>query len=151
MIVRRIEQSELSEALKLVLDVFMRFEAPDYSAEGINTFRGCIGDQDFINNLTMFCAFNNNKMTGVIATRNAGTHIALFFVDAEYHRQGIGRKLFQSVLENSTSDKLTVNSSPYAVKIYHHLGFAETNTELVVDGIRFTPMEYIKKKNNANS
>ncbi|MEI3367845.1 GNAT family N-acetyltransferase [Clostridium sp. CAG:265] len=36
-----------------------------------------------------------------MATRNHGTHIALFFVDGKYHRQGIGKKLFKTVLDNT--------------------------------------------------
>ncbi|WP_460645598.1 GNAT family N-acetyltransferase [Lacrimispora brassicae] len=37
---------------------------------------------------------------------------------------------------------MTVNSSPYAVEIYHKLGFVDTDTEQLVNGIRFIPMEY---------
>jgi len=36
---------------------------------------------------------------------------------------------------------MTVNSSPYAVPIYHKLGFKDTGSEQVVNGLRFTPME----------
>lgn len=146
MIIKRLEQSELNEALELVLNVFMRFEAPDYIDEGVKTFKNCIKDRDFINNLSLYCAFNNNQIVGVIATRNEGNHIALFFVDGKYHRQGIGKKLFQAILENSTSDEITVNSSPYAIEVYHHLGFIDTNTEQVTNGMRFTPMLYKKSE-----
>lgn len=68
----------------------------------------------------------NNSLVGVIATRINGNHIALFFVKGKYHRQGIGRRLLDRVVENCTSNIITVNSSPCAVKIYRHLGFAET-------------------------
>ena len=36
----------------------------------------------------------------------------------------------------------TVHSSPYAVEVYRHLGFAATGPEQTVNGLRFTPMEY---------
>lgn len=42
--IRKILPSEKATALDLVWRVFLEFEAPDYGAEGINTFR------DFINN-----------------------------------------------------------------------------------------------------
>lgn len=58
----------------------------------------------------------------------------------QYHRQGVGRSLFEYALQNSTADKITVNSSFYAVNFYHKLGFIDTNVEQVQDGIRFTPM-----------
>ncbi|MED9802346.1 MAG: GNAT family N-acetyltransferase [[Clostridium] innocuum] len=90
-------------------------------------------------------AYINKKLTGIIATRNNGSHIALFFVDGEYHRQGIGRRLFEAALKNSSSNELTVNASPYAMEIYHHLGFKDTKTEQTVMGIRFIPMIYRSK------
>ena len=59
--------------------------------------------------------------------------------------QGIGRTLFELALKNNTSGKMTVNSSPYAVEIYRHFGFVNTDVEQVTNGIRFTPMELIIK------
>lgn len=85
-------------------------------------------------------AFVQEELVGIIATRNEGTHIALFFVEGKYHRQGIGKRLCQTVQSVNNSNKMTVNSSPYAVPIYHKLGFKDTDTEQVVNGLRFTPM-----------
>ncbi len=144
MVIKKLAQSNLDEALELVLNVFMTYEAPDYSEEGINTFKNCIGDREFINNLTVYGAYDHNKILGVIATRNEGNHIALFFVDGKYHRQGIGKKLIKTVIENSTQNKITVHSSPYAVEVYHHLGFSDVTSEQLTDGIRYTPMVYTK-------
>ncbi|ENY8640112.1 TPA: GNAT family N-acetyltransferase [Clostridioides difficile] len=39
--------------------------------------------------------------------------------------------------------EITVNSSPYAVEVYHKLGFKDTAVEQIVDGIRFTPMKLL--------
>lgn len=61
---------------------------------------------------------------------------------ARYQRQGIGRKLWDFLRENSPSNIITVNSSPYAVPIYHKLGFVDTDTEQLSDGMRYTPMKY---------
>ena len=38
--------------------------------------------------------------------------------------------------------EFTVNSSPYAVEVYRHLGFEEMDQEQTVNGIRFIPMKY---------
>ena len=98
-----------------------------------------------MNLLTFYGMYNKNKLIGVIATRNNGNHIALFFVDGEYHKKGIGKCLFQKVLENATSNEITVNSSVYAVEVYHKLGFVDTDKEQIEDGIIYTPMKlYIK-------
>lgn len=142
--VREIRDEEFVEALSLVWFVFLQYEAPDYSQEGIDEFYMKIHDFDYLSSLRVFGAFGDGKLVGVIATRNEGTHIALFFVNGKYHRQGIGKQLFQTVLSNTLSDTITVNSSPYAVPVYHKLGFRDIDQEQVVSGIRFTPMEYVR-------
>jgi len=92
----------------------------------------------------MYGAYDSETLLGVIATRNKGNHIALFFVDGKHHRQGIGKTLFQIVLENSTAKEITVNSSPYAVEVYHRLGFVDIAPEETTNEIRYIPMVYSK-------
>lgn len=139
-------KNDFEYALALVWQVFSEYEAPDYTQEGIDEFYKSIHDEKYLSMLTIFGAFIKEKLVGVIATRNEGTHIALFFVDGKYHRQGIGKQLFQKVLENTPVSKLTVNSSPFAVPVYVKLGFYTTASEQIVNGIRFTPMEFQKNK-----
>lgn len=139
--IKKIKQDEIEKALLLVWRVFQEYEAPDYTKEGIQEFYKSVHDENYLSSLDWYGAFVEEKLVGVIATRNNGTHIALFFVDGKYHRQGIGKRLFQTVQIRCCSDKMTVNSSPYAVQIYHKLGFKNTGSEQVVNGLRFTPME----------
>jgi len=129
----------------LVWEIFLEFEALDYVEEGINTFRDFINDENQINNLEMYGAYEKRNLGGVIATRNEGSHIALFFVDRKYHRQGIGRKLFEAVLRNSASEMITIHSSPYAREIYPKLGFTDTDAERTKHGIRYIPIKYQKE------
>ncbi|PHV70705.1 GNAT family N-acetyltransferase [Sporanaerobium hydrogeniformans] len=142
--IKKLAKDDILMALDLVLNVFMEYEVPDYSQQGIETFQKCIKDDQWLKSLEIFGAYMNNSLVGVIATRNNGNHIALFFVKGNYHRQGIGRRLFDRVIENCTNNTITVNSSPYAIKIYRHLGFVETQTEQLTDGIRYTPMSFTK-------
>lgn len=147
MIIRKIKRNEMEEALELILRVFMQFEAPDYTDEGVEAFKKtAIYNKDYIDSIVMYGAYKKDKIVGVIATRNNGNHIALFFVDGQYHRKGIGKMLFQTILDQSTADEITVNSSPYAKEVYHHLGFEDTAPEQNADGIRYIPMIY--KKND---
>ena len=44
-----------------------------------------------------------------------------------------------------TDQVFTVNSSPYAVEVYRHLGFVPTDTEQLTNGIRYTPMRFEQK------
>jgi predicted GNAT family N-acyltransferase len=73
-------------------------------------------------------------------------HICLLFVKKEFPRRGIAKRLFYTVLVRCKSEKsintITVNSSPYAVEVYHRLGFVDTEKEQTVNGMRFTPMIY---------
>ena len=140
-LIKELNKNKLNEALSLVWKVFNEYEAPDYNKEGIEEFHKCINDTSYLATLRVFGAFEGDNLLGVIATRSEGTHIALFFVDGKYHRQGIGKKLFKTVLDNNTSNKITVNSSPYAIPVYHKLGFCDTNKEQVINGLIFTPME----------
>lgn len=141
-LIRQLKQEEFPEALALAWEVFKEFEAPDYSEEGTLEFYKSIHDPDYLNQLAIIGAFSDNLLVGIMATRSVETHVALFFVQGKYHRQGIGKQLFQAVLEKCPSDRMTVNSSPYAVPVYHRLGFADTDKEQVMNGIRFTPMKY---------
>lgn len=137
-------------AMDLVWRVFREFEAPDYSDEGVAEFQSFIEPSAVTANMgsgkmKLWGAFDGDKIIGVIAA-SALPRIHLLFVDKQYHRLGIAKKLLRAAQNDSiiaeNPKQLTVNSSPYAVKIYRRLGFVSTGPERTVNGLRFTPMEY---------
>ena len=137
--IRRIREPELPAAMDLCWRVFQEFEAPDYPPKGVEAFYTYISNTEQVKHLTVFGAWERHQLLGVLAAE--GDHIALFFVDPAVHRQGIGRRLFQTYLAAGGWDCVTVHSSPYAVEVYRHLGFSPTAEEqLSPDGIRYTPM-----------
>jgi ribosomal protein S18 acetylase RimI-like enzyme len=149
----QLQTDGIKNALDLVWEVFEEFEAPDYSTEGIEEFRKFISydsitDQFIKGKLIFWGCRDKDELTGVIATRGI-SHICMLFVKKEYHRRGIARRLFHTVEENCKSQDniscITVNSSPYAIEVYHRLGFVDTDKEQTVNGIRFTPMSYSLK------
>lgn len=142
MTIKEIKPNERQDAVDLVLSVFMECEAPEYSKEGIDSFHEFISSHEEISHLFMYGAYEKTELVGVIATRKNGSHISLFFVKKPYHNRGIGRALFRNVVKAKQTGTITVNSSPYAVPIYRHLGFVCTDSEQVTDGIRYTPMIY---------
>jgi GNAT superfamily N-acetyltransferase len=133
----------------LVWEVFSEFEAPDYSAEGVDTFKAFINPEklaDQIKNygFKVYCCFEANVLVGVIAFRDI-SHISLLFVKKSHHKNGIAKGLLERAVkellrEKPDLDKITVNSSPFAVKIYEKLGFKAIDTMLEKDGIKYTPM-----------
>ena len=140
MVIREILKEEMNEALDLVWKVFLEFEAPDYTEEGIKEFRKALDDKNWVATRDFFGAFENDKLLGVIATKDRN-HIALFFVDGKYHKQGIGRRLYEKVKGLNKDGFFTVNSSPYAHEVYKHLGFVDTDQEQSINGLRFYPMK----------
>lgn len=145
-LVRELSDEETDTATELCWEVFKEYEAPDYTEYGTEEFRRSIHNRGFISQLRLFGAFCGERMVGVIAIR--GSHIALFFVKGEYHRQGIGKRLFERA-KKECGGRITVNSSPYALEIYRRLGFKETDSEQSVNGLRFTPMEYQRQKQDS--
>lgn len=138
--VRKLARTERDVAVALALRVFQAFEAPDYSAEGAATFSGSLHDERYLSALCLYGAFLGEELAGMLATRSGGTHIALFFVEGRYHGRGIGRALLEAARRDCPGGRLTVHAAPFAVPIYHHLGFHDTDAERTEHGLRFTPM-----------
>ena len=138
--IRQLNKDKFEDALQFSWKVFLEYDASDYSQEGLDEFYKTIHSENFLSKLSIFGAFLKEELIGVIATRNENNvkHISLFFVDGKYQGQGVGKQLFQSV----KTEKMIVHSSPYAVIIYQKLGFKALGTEQIVNGLRFTPMEY---------
>ena len=147
--VRRLTREEIPQALELCWRVFLEFEAPEYPEEGVAAFRASLDDEERTRRLSLYGAFDGDALVGVLCMR-APQHIADFFVDAAYHRRGIGRRLFKAMQQDYARQVFTVNSSPYAVEVYRHLGFVPTGEEQTVDGLRFTPMQYRPKYENTD-
>lgn len=152
--IRKICPNEVDEALKLALDVFMQFEAPVYSPEGVETFRRDIVENPvFIEKCRtgacpIYAAFDGDKMVGIIGMRSNKTHINLVFTRQEYHRQGIATAIFHYLLADRLAEdpllkEITLNSSPYGKPFYLHIGFIPLSEEREDDGIRYTPMKYV--------
>lgn len=141
--VRRLCADETPEALDLAWEVFLKFEAPEYSDEGIAEFKNTIDNAQKLRLMKFYGAFDNDELVGTLAMRD-GNHISLFFVNEKYHRKGVGKKLFETMKNDYDIKAFTVNSSPYAVEIYSKLGFIKTDCEKITNGIRYTPMKYIK-------
>lgn len=137
-----LDQIQIEKALPLVWKVFCDYEAANYSESDKQAFFDAIHDEEYISSLQAFGAFEGDTLVGIIATRNGGRHVALFFVDGAFHRQGIGRRLWNTFLEKNEAPIITVNSSIYAVEVYKKLGFEQKGMVQEADGMQFVPMQY---------
>jgi ribosomal protein S18 acetylase RimI-like enzyme len=146
--IREMRDGEEKAICDTVIKSFNEFVAPDFSQEGIESFMDGV-KPDLITERVkrgniIIVAIADKKIVGVIEIKDMN-HICMFFVDGEYHRQGIGKRLLNHAIKICRSitksiSKITVNSSPYAVHIYEKLGFQKTSEEQIKHGIRFTPM-----------
>ena len=140
--IRLLRSDETDTALALAWKVFTEFESPDYTPEGTEEFRKTLENDAYLAGLRFYGAFDGEPLIGLLAIREQQRHICFFFVDGEYHRRGIGSKLFRRLRKDFPGQRLTLNSSPYGLPFYKAMGFQATNHEQIVNGIRFTPMEY---------
>ena len=151
--VRCAYHSDWDGAMKLAWDTFAKFNAPDYSDEGIENFDKFVHD-DMLRKMflaghyQLFVAMDGTKYAGMLSLREK-KHISLLFVDEYYHRHGVASALLAYVcryaLYEEGVDRVTVNAAPYATGFYHKKGFIDLQEETLQDGIRFTPMELILK------
>ncbi|MCQ2974102.1 MAG: GNAT family N-acetyltransferase [Bacteroidales bacterium] len=139
---RKLTENERDIALQLAWKVFLEFEAPDYPPEGTAEFNKALHDENYLAGLVYYGAFINEKLVGMIAIRKEQGHLCFFFIEGEYHRQGIGTKLFNIMKEDFIGKTITVNSSPYGLPFYKAIGFVPTSNEQITNGIRYTPMKW---------
>ena len=141
-------KEDIHASLQLAEDVFMQFEAPDFTPCGVESFKSfiwgkrvkeMIKDGSFV----VWGCYCGNQLVGMLAMRDC-QHISLAFVMADFHRQGIGRMLYSQAKKYAAlhlKRKITVNASPYGLPFYRAIGFKEPDMENVIDGVRSTPME----------
>ena len=149
--IRSAYRNEWEDAMALAWRTFMRFEADVYTPDGVRNFENFITDSTLyrmfvMGSYQMFVALDGKKIVGMLTIRGT-TAISLLFVDAKYHRRGIGRALlrylFNYLLTETRAVRVTVNAAPYGLEFYHKLGFRDLGPEEKRDGIIYTPMEFI--------
>lgn len=147
--IRWAKVNEWEPAMKMIWRTFLRFEASDYTEEGIQNFLEFITDEKLFHSFLrgdyqMMVALDGEKIVGAASVRNRN-YLSLLFVDETYHRRGIGRELiyrFCSYLELEAGEHyMSLRAAPYAVAFYQRIGFQAVAPEEEVGGIRVTPME----------
>lgn len=146
--IRPLYAAEWEPAMDLAWQTFIKFEADDYSAEGIENFREFIRNpqlkQMFLEgSYQAWGAFYRGEIIGVLSIRNR-SHISLLFVREDMHHKGVATSLIQTVFAYERDElgmhEVTVNAAPYAIGFYHKVGFKDLESEKTVEGIRYTPM-----------
>lgn len=92
-------------------------------------------------NYCYFVAEEGTELRGYIALRD-GQHLYHLFVHPMFHRQGIGRLLWQHLLQATGSRTITVRSSLAAVPVYRSFGFTPSGEPQLRRCPAYLPMEY---------
>ena len=146
--IRNVPIENIDEGFQVIWDTFYEYVAPDYTQEGIDCFysefiKGKEFRKKFIDGLeVMYGAYIDDELVGVLSI-SVMNKVSCLFVKGKYHRLGIGKKLFENVIEELKQRGVTeirLNASPYAVPFYHAIGFQDTDMQLSYKGILYTPM-----------
>lgn len=149
LIVRDAVKEEWEEIMALAWRTYLKFEAGEYPTEGTTSFFAFITDatlyQMFLKGeYQVKVAVKNKKIVGMVSMRNKN-HLSLLFVEKEYHRQGIGKKLVyamcKEIKDKGLQKFITVNAAPYAIEFYHKIGFFDLSGRVESEGIIYVSMQ----------
>lgn len=137
-----LEKDRYAQATALIWEVFQVFEVPDFPPHGVIEYKRILDKTEKEKDITFYCATLENELLGVLGMRE-NNHIGYFYVRQEHHKKGIGKMLFNTILEKYSGD-ITVNACPYGVAVYERLGFVKTDDVQDKNGIIYTPMKYVR-------
>ena len=146
--VRKIRAGEEIEVCNLVARSFNEFIAPEFSEEGVEEFFKYSNPREFLKRAESGyfsrVAESQSKLAGMVEIKDK-SHISMLYVEKAFHKRGVAKELIRIALEEVTSsrgnyDKITVNSSRYAVPFYEKLGFIQFEEEKTIYGVFHIPM-----------
>ena len=127
--IRKLNKTEFHQAVAVALEVYLQCGQDDFDDEGLEAFKSFIFNDERMNELRIYGAFEENRLVGIMGTKNKGKHISLFFINKDFHRKGIGKQLFDYSQYDCPANEITVNSSTYAIKFYESLGFEKNRRQ----------------------
>jgi GNAT superfamily N-acetyltransferase len=152
--VRWAKESEWAPAMDMIWKTFLKFEGQVYTQEGIQNFFDFITDDKLYvsflkGEYQLMVALDGERVIGAGSVRSRN-HLSLLFVDEEYHRRGVGRKIMESLCaylrDEEGENYMSLQAAPYAVNFYRRLGFRVVKPEEEIAGIKVTAMEkYFKR------
>lgn len=147
--IRWAKQDEWTAIMNMVWKTFVKFNASDYTQEGVINFREFIHDKDVYNafikgTYQIMIALDGPRIVGMGSIRDRNK-LSLLFVDGDYHHQDVGRtimaKLCKYLRDEMGEISISLKASPYAVEFYKKIGFRVVSPERAYSGIRVTSME----------
>ncbi len=144
-----LNMEELPEALAVIRESYDTLLAPSMEPEGNRDFYrfACLEEMKKRFSSSLFLAAREGgRIVGMLeCALGKKPHLRLFYVLPSRVREGIGGRLFSSLLERLAEEcpkarRLTVNASPYAEEIYRALGFRHAAARTCKNGLWYRPM-----------
>ena len=150
---KKLPKERNSECLDLAWRVFEELEAPVFEPQAKDSYKKIIEETREKNNIVFYGALENDTVVGVLGMRE-NNHIGYFYIDKEYRRRGIGKKLFTLMKNDYEKQEFTVNAMPTGNGAYSTLGFLQSGPLQNDGGVITTPMRYrerniLRKNGNA--
>ena len=95
--IRKLDKTEYALATSLALEVYIQCGVEDFDEEGLNSFKSFISNEQLMNELVIYGAFEDKNLVGIMGTKHEGKHLSLF------------------LSEKSTNAKVSANS--YSVSL----------------------------------
>ncbi|MEO7495176.1 MAG: GNAT family N-acetyltransferase [Massilia sp.] len=150
MLIRQLQDSDVPAVASLLRQQALDFILHESTPEGRATFLR-ENDEEGIRRLLgagmcYHVAIEDEALVGFVAVRDAH-HLFHMFVDARWHRRGVGRRLWEvarkAALEAGGGGEFTVNASNYAVPVYEALGFTRSAPTQCAKGLLYNPMRIL--------
>lgn len=132
MLIRDYESKDLDEIVNLFKTTIFEVNISDYTLEQVKAWVDVDRDQ-FNDNLAKSYArviSNHEQIVGFGNIDDKG-YIDLFYVGADYQRQGVGQKLLHDLEKSSNYTSFMVNSSITAKHFFEKMGYKETRKNCV--------------------
>lgn len=145
--IRRLWLGDIPSIANLLHNLAEEFITVEFDAKARRAFlenNNQSAIEQFISNgFRYHVADTSDGIIGFVGVRY-NTHLYHLFVARHFHRQGIGRRLWEAAMSECRAagnlGNFTVNSSNNAVVVYEHFGFIRSARMQNNNGVLFNPM-----------
>jgi len=147
---RKFRDQDVKDVAMLMPRVYKEFNSEEATPEKIQEFYDYIDPRKNSNKELLqkikrpvfFVATDNSKIIGII--RGMPDRVTSLFVEGKYHKQGIGKKLFEFFQKEAIkqdSKSIKVRASLFATSFYEKMGFKKTTGRRRFRGMAIQPMK----------
>lgn len=146
MITRAIRNTDITAVSSLIRQLTIDHILPDCSSQGADHLLASLTADKLSE------ALDSGLLVGAVieeqgtivgyAAIKEGHHLMHLFVDDEYQRRGIARRLFHFLVREFELKQVSVNASLNALQAYQKLGFIKQQPPQSKNGIPYIPMHW---------